>query len=196
MVDVFQERRDYFEALGEFIQNFAEVENFLKLLCSVLAQTDAKTSEILFSNYSINHAKTFIESTIKERGYEYSKLALKCLSQLLIISQKRNKIIHLGVRFQDNTMLVSSMFSRAQDNKQNGFAIETKDIASMAKDLRSILSAMSAFLLRVSTKLPGTVSSGPIPDILIESFERAAHAPWQYIPLEQRKSDSAPTQKS
>lgn len=58
MVDVFQERRDYFEALGEFIQNFAEVENFLKLLCSILAQTDPKTSEILFSNYSINHAYT------------------------------------------------------------------------------------------------------------------------------------------
>lgn len=196
MVDVFQERRDYFEALGEFIQNFAEVENFLKLLCSILAQTDAKTSEILFSNYSINHAKTFIEATIKERGYKHSELALKCLSQLLIISQKRNKIIHLGVRFQDNNMLVSSMFSRTQDNKQNGFVIETKDIASMAKDLRSILNVMSAFLLRVSIKLPGTIFSGASPDSFIEPFERAARAPWQYIPLEQRKSDSAPTQES
>lgn len=196
MVNVFPERREYFEALGEFIQNFADVENFLKLLCSVLAQTDEKTSEILFSGYSINNSILFVDALIKEDKYQNSEVVSLSLVQLKIITAKRNKIVHRGVQFRQDSMKVMNILGRSTTKSNENFQIETADIISMANDLQSIHQALTAFMMRVTREMPAVISSGFMPDSFIEPFERAARAPWQYIPLEQRKAHRTPTQKS
>jgi len=84
----------YYQALGKFVDTFANVEEILFLYLYASAGVDYDTARAIFSGVRIHDAVSLIKRFAEVRKAELSAALDDVLSQLLIINDVRNLILH------------------------------------------------------------------------------------------------------
>ena len=84
----------YYQALGKFVDTFANVEEILFLYLYASAGVDYDAARAIFSGVRIHDAVSFIKRIAEVGKAELSAALDDVLSQLLIINDVRNLILH------------------------------------------------------------------------------------------------------
>ncbi|MCG9915441.1 MAG: hypothetical protein MH112_03655 [Phenylobacterium sp.] len=93
---VRRETAVYHQALGEMIERFSRVEGQLQRVLWRETSTPPEVAKAIFSGVRIDQARDLIRRTREARGAPESKLLARMFTQLGILNQARNDIVHFG----------------------------------------------------------------------------------------------------
>ncbi len=187
-----ERERAYYEALGRFIQMFAEVERIVALTFWAYAQTKPEIAKIVFSGVHLDHVRGFIKQLAEAtKASDDAQADLEyVLAQLSDIEKARNGILHHGAsEIAEGRGLVSNAWKAKAEPTE--FPISADDLVHMEADLRKIVAHLNYRHLGTS---PPT--GGHEMNTLDQTLWRA----WQYRhPVQQKsqnpKVESPPTHK-
>lgn len=163
----------YWKALGKFIHEFARIEAALQLLLWRLSKMDPKLAKAVFSGTRIDGASQFIRRLLEVRPIDKKKEAvlLDMLTQLKIINDVRNLIVHHGAKVQEGDLWLVT-------NKHTAHA--ARSLQEMQISVK-MLNAMTSDLSRIGLNL--TLLSTPRqPATLFSRYARLLTGAWLYKP--------------
>ena len=187
-----QERlRAYYEALGRFVQMFAEVEKLIAQTLWAYAGTKAEVAKIVFAGTQSDTAAGYIKAVAKATNTNDETLAdlENVLQQFGIIRSIRNDILHYGANFiAEGRGLVSNAWKAKAEPTE--FPISA-DALLMERDLRKIIAHFG--YRHLGRARPKSAFGHKILDDTL-------HSPWQYkhpspLKSETKKREPQPDRK-
>src|SRR5678816_4071868 len=107
MSDSEDKEEAYYTALGKFIQCFAEVEMWMQLLLYAASGVPSKeVGKAVFFGVRAKEAAASVRRVYEAKGLSIFPLLSDTFSQLNIINDKRNDIVHFGLAFGADAMMV------------------------------------------------------------------------------------------
>lgn len=164
--------RAYYEALGQFIDTFSEVETAVHLTLRSYAKTPREIANIAFASVKIDVGSTFIKQIAKATGHPQEVLddLDDIFNQLGIINGARNHILHYGAN-----MVAEGKGYVSNDQRAKGepvvYPISPDLLNDMRHDLERVLRRLYYDHLGYSG--PRDAEGLRIPDPYW-------HAPWRY----------------
>jgi len=136
----FEAQRSYWEALGQFVSRFAEIERAMQILLRSIAGVHDHVGKAVFSGVRADAAKDLINRTLDAKGDETTKAALKRhFEQFGIITKIRNDILHYGAQFDSlNRATISNAIVTHIPDRLRKFQITPDDLEDMTIDLNVI----------------------------------------------------------
>lgn len=182
----------YYEALGRFVQMFAEVERVMAQTLWHYAGTKQNVAKIVFAGTQSDTAANYIKAVAKTTGVnEESNQDLEnILQQFGIIRGARNDILHYGATsIAEGKGIVSNAWKAKTE--PTIFAISAESLQHMESDLRKIIAHLGYRHL-----------GRPRPRGALGQFalEQALQRPWHYKhraqpKLQTKTVKSQPTRK-
>jgi hypothetical protein len=176
-LDGAQERvRAYRLALGEFVDMFATVETFVHNVLRNYTKSSFRMSNAVFSGVRTDAATKLLRRIreIEQIGDEAWADLEPVLTQLSVINDRRNQILHHGAEgIAEGTGHVTNALLAHMDDRITSFPISAKILNDMTSDLRKI---MLHFYNRHMGKLQWPASNS------IEAANDILRAPWRYTP--------------
>jgi hypothetical protein len=162
----------YYEALGRFVQMFAEVEKIISQTLWFYAGTKAAVAKIIFAGTQSETAAGYIKAVAKATNASNESLddLENVLQQFGIIRGVRNDILHYGAKFiAEGKGLVSNAWKAKAEPTE--FPISADALLHMEKDLRKIIAHMG---YRHLGRAPPKSAFGQ------KILDEALHSPWRY----------------
>jgi hypothetical protein len=140
-----EEQAGYYRALGQFVSRFAEVEGVLFLYLYTFAGVDENTAKAVLSGVRVHDGVSFIKRIAYVRNTTLSAELEEVLSQLLIINDARNLILHhpmqrtLSPEDHDSITRFIDNFDRAlTEERGRKMQISQTLLMNMERDLSTI----------------------------------------------------------
>lgn len=171
--------REYYEALGRFVDIFSRVEAAIALTLWHYAKTTPEISKVVFAGTRVDLGSTYIKQMTKATGVSQDLRddLEDVLQQLGIINSARNAILHYGAE-PESVAKGSAIISDALKAKDNPttFPISPTLLDQMTSDLHKIIAHLN---LRHLGKTKGyTIAGDP------------THGAWQYKHPSQTKAQT------
>lgn len=168
-----QEReRAYYEALGRFVQMFAEVEKVLSETLWGYAGTIPAISKIVFAGAASDQTATYIKACAKafNATQDTQDDLENVLQQFGIIRGVRNDILHYGAEFiAEGRGTVSNAWKAKAEPVE--FAISATDLAAMEIDLRKVIAHLG--YRHLGRAMPRSAAGRRL-------LDRTLQSPWLY----------------
>jgi len=166
-------RAPYYEALGRFVDAFADVETAITLVLWHYAATPHEIARAVFSGVRVDAAIQFIRrlSNVIEipRWDELDGV----LAQLATINSVRNDLLHYGAKGSaDGTLTVTNWFRALTTDRVKSYPISPQILLDMTADLQKII-------LHLQTGHTGRHWLLPTAKMMI------LREPWRYKPGQQ-----------
>jgi len=163
---------EYYEALGRFVQMFAEVEKVLAQTLWFYAKSRPEVAKIIFAGTQSEMAATYIKALAKAtNASDAAKADLEnVLHQFGIIRSARNDILHYGATLiaEGRGVVSNAWKAKAQPNE---FLISAEALVHMESDLRKIIAHFGYRHLG---------RPWPVAAWNVQWLETTLRAPWQY----------------
>lgn len=167
-------------ALGEFAMKFAAAENQLKMACVLLGNGSSNSSiNILIQGMTARPCIEFIRKCHKFNNITIDEKINSTLSQLLIISKQRNKLLHDGFIHTDKGFVNRKFLMMAFENEYKEEIFTTKDLNDMTHDLEIIEKSLVVIRYSLPAQLVGLNDRPPSLEWL-RSFQLPSLSPWRY----------------
>jgi hypothetical protein len=183
-----ERERAYYEALGRFVQMFAEVEKVITQTLWAYAGTKAEVAKIVFAGTQSETAAGYIKAVAKATNASDESLAdlENVLQQFGIIRGARNDILHYGAKFiAEGKGLVSNAWKAKAEPTE--FPISADALLHMETDLRKIIAHLG--YRHLGRARPKSAFGQKILDDTL-------HFPWRYkhpSPLKSETKKREPT---
>jgi len=162
----------YYEALGRFVQMFAEVEKVIAQTLWTYAGTKAEVAKIVFAGTQSETAAGYIKAVARATNASNEKLAdlENVIQQFGIIRGIRNDILHYGAKFiAEGKGLVSNAWKAKAEPIE--FPISADALLYMEMDLRKIIAHLG--YRHLGRPRPKSAFGQKILDDTL-------HSPWRY----------------
>ncbi|RUT27360.1 hypothetical protein C0V97_00915 [Asaia sp. W19] len=169
----------YFDALGRFSHTFAEAETALRDLLQSESDIDTKVFRVVYDNAPVGKLINNLEDIRKARAISDTCNISAAISQLSVISQVRNAILHNGVRSDENARLYALRGGKLPPTREINASPEI--LTAMQEDLIAI---QHCFCARIIEK-QALGTQNDIPEVfsaIFDSVQKCASSPWQYKP--------------
>ena len=185
--DGLERERAYYEALGRFVQIFAEVEKLVWQTLVHYVGTSHEVAKIVLTAGKVDQCAKHIKQiadAINAPKYKRDDLEL-VLQQLCILNGVRDHILHYGATaIAEGRGTVSNAWKAKAEPKE--FQISDIALAEMADDARKIIAHLDRHL-----GLPPPARASDI-----SSLEQVLQRPWRYkypsVPRSHTKKQEAP----
>jgi hypothetical protein len=162
--------QSYYEALGRFVQMFAEVEKVVTETLWAYSKTQTAVSKIIFAQTSIDQAAKFIKGLAAATGADEEKrIDLDdILRQFNVIKKARNGILHYGASLiAEGRATVSNAWKAKAEPTE--FPVSPRSLSEMRDDLRKIIAHLGYRHLG-RPRPRGTVGINTLEEILQRSW--------------------------
>jgi hypothetical protein len=163
--------RAYYEALGRFVQMFAEVEKVIAQTLWTYTGTKEEVAKIIFAGTQSDTAAGYIKAVAKATNASNESLAdlEDILQQFGILRGDRNSILHHGAEFiAEGKGRVSDAWKAKAEPTE--FPISADALLRMETDLRKIIAHLN---LHLGHPRPNSASDQ-------RKLDDTLHSPWQY----------------
>jgi hypothetical protein len=178
--------KEYLTALGQFIHHFSAAENMVHMGFYVAANLPQEVASIVKKDASTAAIISMIKALLSRSPLGSVERAdvLKCIEQLGVISEFRNRVIHRGASASESGNLVADNLATMRSIESlELFEFSISDVKDAADDLlRITLRLMDA--LFPHTKRKNTAA-----------FESALHAPWRHKRFSPRMPHQRPPEE-
>ncbi|WP_292107862.1 hypothetical protein [Brevundimonas sp.] len=168
-------RADYFAGLGEFIHVFSQVEAQLQYALWSEAGVSPEVAKAVFSGVRLDQGKSLIirlqDATRKARN----PVLERAFSQLTVLTNARNDIVHYGARFRGGGIEVSTAMAAHIPDRLRIIPIDEGTFRAMIADLYQIKWVIDLHI----------IGKGRTPPDYGKWVRQAAELPWQYTPPQQ-----------
>lgn len=172
----------YYEALGRFVQMFAEVERVIAQTLWAYSGTKAEVAKIVFAGTQSDHAAGYLKAVAKATNKSNESLddLGYVLNQFGKIRGDRNDILHYGAKFiAEGKGLVSNAWKAKAEPTE--FLISADALLHMETDLRKIIAHLG--YRHLGRAWPESALDQKILDDTL-------HSPWRYKRFPPLKSET------
>lgn len=167
-----QNMRDYWEALGHFVHQFAHVEKMLAAVLQHIAGIVGPISQAIFHGVRSEGARQYINRILEVTNHTQ---AVKddftfVFAQLAHITAARNSLLHYGTELNEGTEFISTnQFWALTSDRIKELPVSVDILNQMTADLEKISAHLAVHLVR------------NWPDAMAGLADRLSR-PWQYKP--------------
>jgi hypothetical protein len=172
---------DYWHALGEFIQAFAEVEAEMQLLIWHETGVTGDMARAIFSGFRIDQAKDLINRVRETKGSGEDQRLKRAFAQLTLITKARNDIVHFGAKFVGDGFTVSNELAAHVPNRLRQFEVSPTTLRAMRDDIATIRYAITVAGLEISL-LGASPQEVEAQEPIVQMFKNFADDAWRYKP--------------
>jgi len=164
----------YWQALGCFVDRFTGVEVFLQQLLWLFAGLPGPTAQAVFRNTSTDRAMQAIRRIADAQKWTEERKAelTSIFKQLEAINQLRNKLLHLGAKFE----------GQGQWSVSNELLTYTKEKVRTQSLTIATLQAATSDLTHIHLRLTLFAFAEQMPPDTRSLFEASGTMPWRYEP--------------
>ncbi len=178
----FEYIQRYWQALGQFIDQFAAIEAAMQTALWHYANVPAPVAKAVFSGVRINTTMDFIRRLFEVSNIDESIKAdaVYVFSQLSAINKARNDIVHFGAKFagvEGSQAIVTNEALALTEERQKTIPISPEILVDMTADLRKI--EVHLFDKHIKTERSESVRHPGVAVLL--------NASWRYKPAPQEK---------
>ncbi len=140
--DHYMERQQtYWQCLGEFVDEFARVENMIRHFLSRMGATNGAVGAALLSGVRVDQAISLTNRVFEARNDPLGRSALeKYFLQLGSINKLRNELLHHGghLDWGNDGIIVSNFNVAFTRERLRQFTMTVKDMRDAISDLKTI----------------------------------------------------------
>jgi hypothetical protein len=182
--------KEYYSALGEFIDNFAQTEGWLFALLAFEANTLAPTIQALLPGLRARGAMDLIRRVRESKQDPIDARMTEVFSHLAELNTARDQLVHWGFDADPTnagTLTLSNALRAHTPGAQRKIPVSPELISNMTDDLMFVKASIAQRItdMRAMGEFSGEVSA----------FLALAHQPWRYKPAQPipRKGKSGKT---
>lgn len=130
--------RDYFAALGEFVHEFASIEQTLTLTLWIRSGVSVDVARALFSGVKSDEMRQLIKRLLeaKQVAPETTKDFVEVLDRIGVISTFRNSLLHHPTQFRPGQMVSSNFLKALGQARLKEFPVSVDILQDLIHDLR------------------------------------------------------------
>jgi hypothetical protein len=188
-----KEAPGYYGTLGLFVHSFAHAEGWLFMYLCRVAEVDEDTARAIFSGVRVHDPVSFIKRIAEVRNEPLSNEFDEALSQLLIINDVRNHILHHSMHQETiggkTTRIISNRHRALTPDRRREMLVSEDILGNLCDDLETITN----FLVRECFRLlPGETAD------LNDEMSQAPMSAWLYKPVSQstKKARARPSRRA
>lgn len=177
--------KDYYSALGEFVDQFAKTENFLFWTLHIVSGIELPVFNAFLSGTRARTAISYFKRLYETRDSELPPWLMEAFSQFATINTERDLILHSGVTPDRTFSLVVSNKDRAHVARAiRSIPVTPDTLADMTTDLEQVAKLIELWLMLCeSDRLRAKYPSQKIKiTVAPNALEKALHRSWLYKP--------------
>jgi hypothetical protein len=163
----------YHLALGRFIDEFSQTENLVQMALISTAHVSDPVARAVFSGARVDTASQYIRRIFEANGQKLPDTLDRVFTQLKIISDLRNSIMHYGYKMFQDLEWFTSNDHIAMPNKAKRFRVSPDILDKLTQDLKTINFTLVFYIGSFNPTTPQELKT---------RHEFVLHEPWQYKP--------------
>jgi hypothetical protein len=170
------QQREYWEALGQFIDTFAECEAVMAFALESYSDVSPQVAKALFSGVRTDAAANYILRILEVRkDLAPDRETLQAaFTQMGHINRLRNDIVHHGARFKGEFPIVSNKRAALTRTRLRETLVSASLLDAVIEDLETINAQIR---LTLGKELPSAA-------LYLEHYGPDAQRPWRYKPAQ------------
>jgi hypothetical protein len=166
-------KREYWRALGEFVDNFARAEVILKRFLIRLLDLDTAVGLVVTAGLRADTLATYIlrVNDLKPRPGFDPAFVREAVERFAAINTVRNAILHSGAVMKDEKLIVTNFLTARTPAHKHEFAVKPEPLEEMSYDLSKIIGHFIVF-------------AAPRPAVIIPKVQHLLERQWRSRPAE------------
>jgi hypothetical protein len=187
--DYWTLRERYWRALGQFVDEFAEIEKLVYILLMLEAQVDHATAADEYGRMGVSQLLKRIRKARSAHDAPPHEILARGLEGLQVIKDRRDAVLHRGAQAaRDGTLWVNDAL---WSTNPKPFTISPGDLKDMIRDLPTIKACLVFYIMTDVVERVGTTEGHALSMLgrhqVALGFAQQAIVPWHSEDLRSRE---------